>query len=194
VLSPALFRFGAISGLLCGLCIAVPGAIEAFTGETAATSFVLGFAAAGAAPLLVGLHLRQSGVSGRLGTVGYAVSLVGTGMFGGAAFALNEVLYYLDDATTDHLAAPTRVALLLSGLAFAVGSVLFGASMVRAGVHPRAAAWSYTCAPAVFALTAPLPDSVLTSALHVLVGLTIARLAAALWTAAAVSDTAGLSR
>jgi hypothetical protein len=53
------FRFGAVCGILSGLFIGLPGAIEAFTGETAATSFVLG-------------------LSGR---VAYAVNLVGLGLF-----------------------------------------------------------------------------------------------------------------
>ena len=36
-----LQRFGAVSGVLLGLSIGVPGAVEAFTGETTATSLVL---------------------------------------------------------------------------------------------------------------------------------------------------------
>ena len=45
-----LQRFGAASGVLLALSIGVPGAVEAFTGETTATSLVLGLGVAFSAP------------------------------------------------------------------------------------------------------------------------------------------------
>lgn len=172
-----LLRFGAIGGVLAGSFIAVPGAIEAFTGETAATSFLLGLSPALAMPLLTALYLSQTRTAGRLGTVGYAVNLIGLGLFGGAAYALNLALFYLDNTNVEDLAAPTRIVLLASAGVFAVGSVLFGIAMARARVHPVAAAWTYATALPLFALAAPLPDSPLTSALHVIVGATLVWLA-----------------
>jgi hypothetical protein len=174
-----LLRFGAICGVLAGLCIAVPGAIEAFTGETAATSFALGLSPALAMPLVTALYLGQSRAAGRLSTVGYAVNLIGLGLFGGAAYSLNLALFYLDEAFVEDLAAPTRIALLGSALVFVVGSLLFGIAMVRARVYPQPAAWTYTVALPLFALAAPLPDSPLTSALHVIAGASIGWLATA---------------
>jgi hypothetical protein len=47
-------------------------------------------------------------------------------------------------------------------------------------VLPRAPAWAYGIALPLFALLAPLPDSPLTSGLHVLVGLTLGWLSMAL--------------
>ena len=176
-----LLRFGAFCGVLSGLFIALPGAIEAFTGETAATSFVLGLSPALAIPLLTALHLGQLRTAGRLGSAGYAVNLIGLGLFGGAAFTLNMALYYLDDSIVDDLATPTRVAILGSAAVFVVGTVLFGAAMVRARVYPRPAAWMYAIAFPVFALAAPLPDSPLTSALHVIVGGTLVWLSTVLF-------------
>jgi hypothetical protein len=175
-----LLRFGALGGVLAGLFIALPGAIEAFTGETAATGFVLGLSPALATPLLTALYLTQSRTGGRLGSVGYAVNLIGLGLFGGAAYTLNLALFYLDDSILEDLAAPTRIALLGSAAIFAVGALLFGLAMVRARVHPRAAAWTYAIALPVFALAAALPDTPLTSALHVVVGATLVWLAAGL--------------
>src|SRR5262245_30125306 len=94
-------RFGAVSGVILGLSIGVPGAIEAFTGETSATSFVIGLgAAAFGAPAVTGIYLRQSAVAGRFGAIAYAMNLVGLGLFAGVAFALNLVLFYLDEAVT----------------------------------------------------------------------------------------------
>jgi hypothetical protein len=170
----SLLRFGSVSGLLCGLSIAAPGAVEAFTGETFATSAVLGVSPALAPPLLVALHLRQAGVAGRLGAVGYAVNLLGLGLFGGAAFALNLALVHLDAAVlAELLAGPTRLALLGSAVVFVAGSALFGVAMVRARVFPRPPAVAYVVALPAFALLAPLPDTPLTSGLHVVVGLTL---------------------
>jgi hypothetical protein len=177
-----VFRFGAVSGVLCGLFIGVPGAIEAFTGETAATSFVLGVSPALAPPLLVAIHLGQYRVAGRLGAVGYAVNLVGLVLFGGAAFTLNMVLFYLDQPVlAELLRGPTRFALLGAALVFVAGTVLFGLSMFRARVYPRAAAVGYCVFLTVFALAARLPDTPLTSGLHVLVAATLIWLAAAVW-------------
>jgi len=177
----SLLRFGAISGLLCGLGIGAPGAVEAFAGETVATSAVLGVAAAFAPPLLVALHVCQADAAGRLGAVGYAVNLVGLGLFGGAAFALNLVLVHLDTGALQALlAGPTRLALLGAAAVFVVGSVLFGVAMVRARVFPRVPAVAYAAALPAFALLAPLPDTPLTSGLHVVVGLTLVWLSLAL--------------
>src|SRR5258708_6822781 len=54
-----LQRFGALSGVILGLSIGVPGAVEAFTGETSATGFVLGVGVAFAAPTVTGLYLHH---------------------------------------------------------------------------------------------------------------------------------------
>ncbi|HEU4425384.1 MAG TPA: hypothetical protein VFR67_22860 [Pilimelia sp.] len=175
-----LLRFGAGCGILCGLLLAVPGAVEAFTGETTATSVVLGLAPALGAPLLTAAYLGQHRAAGRFGRLAYAVNLVGLGLFGGAAFALNLVLFFLDEAAvTALLRGPTRLALLGGALVFVLGSVMFGAAMVRAKVYPRVPAWAYGIALTVFALAAPLPDSPLTSGLHVVVGIILVWLSVA---------------
>jgi hypothetical protein len=94
---------------------------------------------------------------------------------------LNLALFYLDDAVVeDLLDGPTRVALLGSAAVFVTGTVLFAISMVRARVLPRVPARSYGVALPLLALLGPLPDSPLTSGLHVLVGITLGWLATAL--------------
>lgn len=175
-------RFSAASGALCGLFIALPGAIEAFTGETTPTSFVIGISPALGPALLTALYLGQHARAGRFGIVAYAVNLIGLGLFGGAAFTANLALFYLDrEALVDLLQGPTRLALVGSAAVFAIGSVLFAISLVRAKVYPRLPAWMYGIALPLFALAAALPDSLLTSSLHVLAGASLVWLAISLW-------------
>ena len=174
-----LTRLGAWCGVAAGLCIALPAAVEAVTGETALTSFVLALSPALAVPLLVVLHLRQN--PDTFGTVAFTVNAVGLGLFGGAAFTLNTTLFYLDDAVVaDLLRGPTSLALLGSALIFAVGAVLFGTAMLRAKVHPRVPATAYLVAFPVLAVAAKLPDTPLTSAVHIVAGASLVWLAAAL--------------
>jgi hypothetical protein len=178
MLSATLARLGSWCGIAAGLFLGLPAAVEAVTGETTATSFVLGIAPALAIPLLVVLHLRQSAAAGAFGAVAYTVNVVGLGLFGGAAFALNMVLFHLDDAVVKELLqGPTMFALLGSAVVFAVGAVLFGTSMVRAGIHPRVPAVAYIVAFPVLAVAARLPDTLATSALHVVAGATLVWLA-----------------
>ncbi|MBW5482474.1 hypothetical protein GPJ59_11415 [Streptomyces bambusae] len=171
-------RFGALSGVLLALSIGVPGTIEAVTGETAVTSAALGLGTAFGAPAVSALYFHQAPAAGRLGAVGYAVNLVGLALFSGVAFALNLVVFFQG---SDVLPAPSRVAVLGSVVVFVVGSLLFSASMVRAGVLPRLAAYGYGLFLPLLAFASRLPDGVWTSAVHVLAAASLARLSLAVW-------------
>lgn len=178
MLSATLARLGAWCGVAAGLTLGLPAAVEAVTGETSVTSFVLGVSPALAIPLLVVLHLRHSEAAGPFGAVAYTINVVGLGLFGGAAFALNMVLFYLDDPVVEEVVqGPTSLGLLGSAVVFTVGTVLFGISMVRARVHPRVPAVLYIVAFPVLAIAARLPDTPATSALHVVAGATLVWLA-----------------
>ncbi|WP_165989497.1 hypothetical protein [Streptomyces sp. YIM 98790] len=183
-----LLRFGAVCGVVLALSIGVPGAVEAFTGETAATSFVIGLGTALGAPALTGLYLHQrrrrgAAGGGRFEPFAYAVNLLGLCLFAGAAFALNLVLFFLDEEVAEEvMAGPTLAAVLGAVVLFVLGSVLFGAAMVRARVFPRAAALGYAVLFPLLALLAPLPDSLLVSVVHVLAGAALFRLSAVVWT------------
>ncbi|MFF1292717.1 MULTISPECIES: hypothetical protein [unclassified Streptomyces] len=182
-------RFGALCGVLSGLLIALPAAVEAFTGETAVTSLLLALSPALALPFLTALHQWQSPATGRFGETAYLVNLIGLGLFGGAAFAANLVLYYLDDDVIKaELTGPTVPALLGSAFVFAVGCALFGAALIRARMLPRVPAWGYAVALPLFAFLIALPDSVLTSALHIVVGVVLVWLSTALWRSASSND------
>jgi hypothetical protein len=161
-------RIGVVCGVILGLSLGVPGAIEAFTGETTATSLVIGLGAAFGAPALLAIHLRQATEAGRFGAIAFVTNLIGLGLFAGVGFALNLVFYFLDPATiATVLAGPTGVAIRAAAVVFVVGVILFGASMIRARVLPRLAAIGYTVFLVLLAALASLPDSVLGSLVHV---------------------------
>ncbi|MFF4276704.1 hypothetical protein [Streptomyces sp. NPDC001536] len=192
--SARLTRFGALCGVLSGLLIALPAAVEAFTGETAATSLLLALSPALALPFLTGLHHWQSPVTGRFGETAYLVNLVGLGLFGGAAFTSNLVLYYLDDDVIEaELTGPTIPVLLGSAVVFAVGCALFGAATIRARMLPKVPAWGYAVALPLLAFLTALPESVLTSALHLVVGIVLVWLSTALWQSASANDRPSVS-
>ncbi|QYX75656.1 hypothetical protein [Streptomyces akebiae] len=180
--SASTLRADALCGTLSGLLIALPALVEAFTGETSATSVAFALAPAFALPLLTGLQLVQRPATGRLGDVARTVNLVGLGLFGGAAFASNLVLFYFDDNVVDAtLTGPTIPVFTGSATVFALGCALFGAAMIRARVFPGIPSWGYAVVLPLFAFLTALPDSLLTSALHVLVGVILLWLSAALW-------------
>lgn len=180
-----LSRFGAVCGVLFGLSLGVPGLIEAFTGETAGTSLVVGIGvAAFGTPALVAFHLRQADVSGRFGAVAAGADIIGLGLFAGTSFAYNVVLFFVEPAVFDEvLAGPTRWAVLCAGVAYLVGTLLFGASMIRAGVLPRPAAIGYTITLILLGLLGNLPDSVLSSANHVAACVSLIFLSRSVWRA-----------
>jgi len=176
------FRVGALCGALSGLLIALPALVEAFTGETTATSVPLAVSPAFALPLLTALQLRQRPATGRFAEVAHIVNLIGLGLFGSAAFASNLVLFYFDDDVIDEvLTGPTIPALIGCAAVFAVGCALFGAAMIRARVFPAIPAWGYAVVLPLFAFLTGLSDSLLTSGLHILVGAILIWLSAALW-------------
>ncbi len=184
-ITSSTFRAGALCGALAGLLIALPALVEAFTGETTATSVPLGLSPAFALPLLTALQLRQRPATGRFAEVAHIVNLIGLGLFGSAAFASNLVLFYFDDDVIDEvLTGPTIPALIGCAAVFAMGCALFGAAMIRARVLPAIPAWGYAVVLPLFAFLTGLSDGLLTTGLHVLVGVILIWLSAALWHAA----------
>jgi hypothetical protein len=85
------------------------------------------------------------------------------------------------DVVDETLTGPTIPMLVGSAAFFALGYALFGAAMIRARVLLRIPSWGYAVVLPLFAFLTALPDSLLTSALHVLVGVILLWLSAALW-------------
>jgi hypothetical protein len=179
-----LLRFGAACGVVLGLSIGVPGAVEAFTGETTATSLVLGLGVAFGPPALTAFFLFSGNGSGPFRAVAYGLNAIGLSLFAGVAFALNLVLFFLSDAVVeDVLDGPTGAVVRIAALVFVAGTVLFGATMIRGGVFPAVPAWGYTVTLPLLALLAPLDDTPLTSGVHVAAAASLIWLSATVWTA-----------
>ncbi|SDE32124.1 hypothetical protein [Glycomyces harbinensis] len=177
-------RLGAALGALSGLLIVVASSVEFVAGETAATGLALALSPAFGLPLIVALYFGQQHASGALASIGFTLNLVGLGLFGGAAFALNVVLIHVDAAVVDALPGAVTAAFLGSALVFSAGTVVFGVAMLRAGVYPRVPAAVYAFAFPLIALLAPLPDNLFISAVHVVSG------AGLIWLAVALSEKA----
>jgi hypothetical protein len=189
MLSARLLRFSAVCGIAAGLFIAIPGAIEGFAGKMHATSFIIALSPAVAAPLLLALYQRQHHAAGRFGEIAFMANLIGLGFLGGAAFTQDTALVYLSKHVVSHLKhGPTIIALVGGAAVFAVGSILFGISMLRGKTFPRVPAWGYTVIVPLFGAAAPLPESPLKAVLHSLTGLTLIWLSAVTWSASARSD------
>lgn len=105
-------------------------------------------------------------------------------MFAGASFAYNVVLFFVEPAAFDAvLAGPSNWVILGGGAIFIIGTLLFGASMIRTGVHPRLPAVGYTVALILLALLGNLPDSLLSSANHVSACVALIFLSRSVWRA-----------
>jgi hypothetical protein len=94
------------------------------------------------------------------------------------------VLVHVDTAVVEGLPGLVTLVLLGSALVFSVGVVLFGISMARARVYPRIPSLGYAVVFPMIALLAPLPDTLVISAIHVLVGAILVWLSTALFTVA----------
>src|SRR5215210_387929 len=118
--------------LLLGHLLDLGGDLEYGTvlgGLVLTTHVVLVFA-------LIGLYAAQAEHSGLLGSLGMVLSVVGTTLVSGVV--LVEIAGASGAEVEDVLGAGLSAALvLLGGLAFLIGLILFGLATMRAGVFPR---------------------------------------------------------
>ncbi len=182
-----LISFGAASCLALGASIGAPGAVEAFTGETTATSLVLALGAAFGPTSIVALYL-YGGRKDAFGNVAFALCAIGVALFAGVAFTLNLAVFHLEPAPADALLAGlTGTVLKLCGLVFVVGAVLFGIGMLRARVLNPVPVVGFLLGVPALAVFANLPDGPVGSLVHVALGLSIVALGTQMLTARARS-------
>ncbi len=96
---------------------------------------------------LIGLYARQAEETGRLGLIGFALTLIGVVTLGMELLWIEVIIYPFLVANEPALFYSLRsspaylVPIGLSFLLFLVGSVIFGVAMVRAAVLPRWGVW-----------------------------------------------------
>ncbi len=96
---------------------------------------------------LIGLYARQAEETGRLGLIGFALTLVGVVALGMELLWIEVIIYPFLVANEPALFYSLRstpaylVPIGLSFLLFLGGSVTFGVAMVRAAVLPRWGVW-----------------------------------------------------
>jgi hypothetical protein len=94
---------------------------------------------------LVGFYARQAAVAGGLGLVCFLIAFLGTAMFVGAgwsnAFNPPVVARTNPNVLLGFPPSPLGEATLYSAVLFAVGLILFGLTVIRAGVLPRTGGW-----------------------------------------------------
>lgn len=92
---------------------------------------------------LVGLYVRQVGSAGRFGLVAFLTALVGTATMVGSdwtEFYLTPTFVKVAPHLMDNPPTLLIVGFTLNFAVYAIGWMLFGASLIRARVYPRPAA------------------------------------------------------
>jgi hypothetical protein len=92
-----------------------------------------------------GIYCHQAGVAGGFGLLGFLVAFVGSVMFLGAgwmnAFSAPVVARSAPALLQGFPPPPLGQALVCSAWLFAIGLVLFGLTVISAGVLPKAGGW-----------------------------------------------------
>jgi hypothetical protein len=91
---------------------------------------------------LVGLYAHQAVEAGWLGLVGFLLALAGTAFAGSIFFMASTVLPLVaagSPSVFDQVMPPPAFAVVVLGVGFVLGYLLFGIATIRAGVFPR---WS----------------------------------------------------
>jgi hypothetical protein len=168
-----LIRWSGGALLLAGIMIAVPVIFHpddvAHPETVLGTTWVAvhGFFAAGAVLALLGLtglFARQAEEAGKLWLIGFLLTFTGTALLV-AVLVVEAFVVPIIAAEAPKLLDPSGpllggslgVVFLLAGIIFALGAILFGIVIVRAGVLPRLSALPFIVGAPLLAFWPPLP-------------------------------------
>lgn len=163
MMTARLLSLAGAMGLVSGACLAVDAVALDLVGNEDALPNTIGLMVPlFGAFVLTGIYVAVRTTSpSRLLDWGYVLNSAGLMLVAGVDFTVNYTLSTLDDDTVDALleSAPTRPAFVAAGSLIVVGTITFGAALIRGGFAPGAA-WVYvlTAVPSGFA--ALLPDAV----------------------------------
>jgi hypothetical protein len=172
-----LYRLSGWAGILSGVCIII-GKLLMPLPDPRIGEFFDYLSPLFALFATVGLYLRQRRESGVFGGVAFIVLFVGLAALGSMAYFGAFMYHELPKEAVDQLMeGPTAPAFVITLLTFLVGEILFGISVLRAGVFSKSAAVLFMVGmiPVALHLTDVFPESV------VVIGSIVAGLALIWW-------------
>lgn len=135
-----LYRLSALAGLLSGLCIIV-GKLLIPLPNRQIGEIVDFFSPFLALLFLVGLYLYQREKAGRLGGIAFIVLFMGLTAVACLDYFAAFIAPSLPDGMVDQLLeGPPGTAAIISAFVFLIGEILFGISVLRAGIYSKIAA------------------------------------------------------
>lgn len=163
VVAPKVLSFAAGSGVAAGLLLAADSAAVDLPGIEHPLPNTLGvLVPLTGILLLAGLFLAARAGTPRPGRMldwGFLLNTCGLVLVGGTDFTRTYVLSQLSDKQIDRLleSGPTLPAFMTAGTVFALGALLFGTALIRAGYG--GGAWLYTLTALPSGFSALLPDT-----------------------------------
>jgi hypothetical protein len=134
-----LYRLSALAGILSGLCIIIGKLVIPLPNRQIGEIFDF-FSPLFALLFAVGLYLRQRRESGVFGGVAFIALFMGLAMVVSLDYFGAFVAPYLPEGMVDKiLEGPTGAVAAASGLTFLLGEILFGISVIRAGLFSKIA-------------------------------------------------------
>ena len=134
-----LYRLSALAGLLSGLCIII-GKLTIPLPNRQIGEIIDFFSPLFALLFAVGLYLRQRKESGVFGGVAFIILFMGLATVVSLDYIGAFVGPYLPEGMVNQiLEGPTGAVAATSGLTFIFGEILFGISVIRAGLFSKIA-------------------------------------------------------
>jgi len=135
----SLYRLSALAGLLSGLCIII-GKLLIPLPNRQIGEVVDFFSPYLALLFAVGVYLRQRKQSGMFGGIAFIILFMGLAAVVSLDYFAAFIAPYLPEGMVDQiLESPAGAVAAVFGLVFLIGEILFGISVIRAGVFSKIA-------------------------------------------------------
>jgi hypothetical protein len=181
-----LYRLSALAALVSGVCIIVGKVLALLPDPQAGEVFDVISPLFGLFAIL-GIYLWQREQSGTFGGVAFILVFIGLALITSMDYFGAFIRLRLPEDTVAQLMdGPSGPVFGISGLIFLVGEILFGVSVLRAGVFSKIAAWLFMIGFVPMTLFELLPDTIVWAG-SVLAGAGIIWWGLALWSFASDS-------
>lgn len=132
-----LYRLGALAGFLSGICIII-GRLLASIPDTQVGEIFDFLSPFFALFLTIALYLKQRAESGVLGGVAFIVLFIGLTTLVSLDYYGAFIRIHLPDAIIEQIEEGSSAPVFVGSLfTFLIGEILFGVSVMRAGVYPK---------------------------------------------------------